>query len=267
MHVSWEGPGPDTTPPPAAGGRWERVAPGVLRRRLPRWDATVGAVLGVDGVLLVDAGAELREGEEIRREVRAAGGREVRWIALTHQHFDHVLGAGAFPGARTYAAAPAAAPGATADPHLGPPPGYPLPSLVEDAVAHGLDRSAATASAEALTHPFRPLTAPLRLELGAGRQAWLVPVGPGHTGGDLAVWVPGGADGRDVVFCGDLVEQSGEPQAGPDAWPDRWPAALDRLLDLGGEHARYVPGHGAVVDAEFVRAQREALVRRFGGPR
>ncbi|MYX45135.1 MBL fold metallo-hydrolase, partial [Streptomyces sp. SID89] len=38
----------------------------------------------------------------------------------------------------------------------------------------------------------------------------------------------------------------------------------DRLLELGGPDAVYVPGHGAVVDADFVRAQRDALARRFG---
>lgn len=98
----------------------------------------------------------------------------------------------------------------------------------------------------------------------------LANVGPGHTGHDLAVLVrgtPGSAASPaspEVVFCGDLVEESGEPQAGPDAIPSHWPAALDRLLDLGGEDALYVPGHGAVVDAAFVRAQRDALARRFG---
>ena len=90
----------------------------------------------------------------------------------------------------------------------------------------------------------------------------LANVGPGHTGHDLAVLVPGRA--RRWCFCGDLVEESGEPQAGPDAIPSRWPAALDRLLALGGEDALYVPGHGAVVDAAFVRAQRDELAARFG---
>jgi glyoxylase-like metal-dependent hydrolase (beta-lactamase superfamily II) len=89
----------------------------------------------------------------------------------------------------------------------------------------------------------------------------LANVGPGHTAHDLAVLVPGDPE---VVFCGDLVEESGEPQAGRDAVPSHWPAALDRLLDLGGEDALYVPGHGAVVDAAFVRAQRDALAARFG---
>ncbi|MCC3770455.1 MBL fold metallo-hydrolase, partial [Streptomyces sp. UNOC14_S4] len=71
-------------------------------------------------------------------------------------------------------------------------------------------------------------------------------------------------DAPEVVFCGDLVEESGEPQAGPDALPRRWSAALDRLLALGGDDAVYVPGHGAAVDAAFVRRQRDALADRFG---
>ncbi|NEB84775.1 MBL fold metallo-hydrolase, partial [Streptomyces anulatus] len=58
--------------------------------------------------------------------------------------------------------------------------------------------------------------------------------------------------------------ESGEPQAGRDAITSRWPAALERLLALGGEGALYVPGHGAVVDAAFVRAQRASLAERFG---
>src|SRR5690606_19867136 len=99
------------------------------------------------------------------------------------------------------------------------------------------------------------------LALGGTRRVVLAAVGPGHTPCDLAVLVPGRPP---VVFCGDLVEESGEPQAGEDAQPRAWPAALDRLLALGGETARYVPGHGAVVDAAFVRAQRAALAERFG---
>jgi glyoxylase-like metal-dependent hydrolase (beta-lactamase superfamily II) len=92
-------------------------------------------------------------------------------------------------------------------------------------------------------------------------QVLLANVGPGHTAHDLVVLVPGE---REVVFCGDLVEESGQPQAGPDAIPSHWPAALDRLLELGGEDALYVPGHGAAVNAAFVRSQRDELTARFG---
>ncbi len=110
-----------------------------------------------------------------------------------------------------------------------------------------------------LVAPRHVVSGEWTLDLG-GRQVLLANVGPGHTGHDLALLVPGPPE---VVFCGDLVEESGEPQAGPDAIPSRWPDALDRLLSLGGGDAVYVPGHGAVVDAAFVRRQREELATRF----
>ena len=87
--------------------------------------------------------------------------------------------------------------------------------------------------------------------------------GRGHTDHDLVVLVPptDPAD-RPVLFCGDLIEQSADPAIGDDTDLDAWPATLERLLALGGPDACYVPGHGAPVDAEFVRAQRELLAGR-----
>ncbi|EHN73266.1 hypothetical protein SMCF_7294, partial [Streptomyces coelicoflavus ZG0656] len=134
-------------------------------------------------------------------------------------------------------------------------------ALRADAVAEGLEAGAAREAADALVPVRHEVGDACVLDLGGGRRVLLADVGPGHTGHDLAVLVPGSPN---VLFCGDLVEESGEPQAGPDAVPARWPAALDRLLELGGADALYVPGHGAVVDAAFVRAQRDALAARFG---
>ena len=67
---------------------------------------------------------------------------------------------------------------------------------------------------------------------------------------------------RPVVFCGDLVEESGEPCVDHDSDLQAWPTTLDRVLAAGGPSAAYVPGHGAVVDAEFVRRQADWLARK-----
>lgn len=238
MNLRWEEHG------------WERLARGVGRRRLPGWDATVGLVVGDDAVLLYDTGSTLREGAEIRAQAQAlCDGRRVTHIALSHPHFDHVLGTAAFSGARIYGAV-----------GLGELLLRERESLRASAEEHGVPASEAASAVDVLAVPDHPVSGEWTLDLG-GRQVLLANVGPGHSGHDLALLVPGD---REVVFCGDLVEESGEPQAGPDAIPARWPAALDRLLALGGEDALYVPGHGAAVDAAFVRAQREALAARFG---
>ncbi|WP_437054601.1 MBL fold metallo-hydrolase [Streptomyces sp. enrichment culture] len=232
---------------------WERLAAGVGRCRLPGWDCTAGLVVGAGAALMVDAGSDLGEGARLRAGAQRLAGHRVTHLALTHPHFDHVFGAAAFAGARVY--------GAVGTDALFAAGGHGREALRADAVAEGLDAGRAEEAADALVRVPHEVSGEWTLDLGGGRQVLLANVGPGHTGHDLVVLVPGEVE---VVFCGDLVEESGEPQAGPDAVPPRWPAALDRLLELGGEDALYVPGHGAVVDAGFVRAQRDALAARFG---
>ncbi|MER5447299.1 MBL fold metallo-hydrolase [Streptomyces sp. NPDC002766] len=240
MTVTWEELG------------WERVAAGVGRCRLPGWDCTAGLVVGDGTALVIDAGSSLAEGALLRSQAGELAGHRVTHLALTHPHFDHVLGAAAFAGAEVYGAV-------GVDALLGAR--HAREALREDAVRNGLDARAADEAVDSLVPPRHHVCGEWTLDLGGGRQVLLANVGPGHTAHDLAVLVPGSPE---VVFCGDLVEESGEPQAGPDAVPSHWPAALDRLLDLGGGDALYVPGHGAVVDAAFVRAQRDALAARFG---
>ncbi|WBO66422.1 MBL fold metallo-hydrolase [Streptomyces camelliae] len=238
MTVTWEELG------------WERLAAGVGRCRLPGWDCTVGLVLGESTALMVDAGSSLAEGARLRGRAEELAGGRVTHLALTHPHFDHVFGAPAFAGTEIYAAVGVDAVFT-----------HEREELRLDAIRNGLDVREADEAADALVPPGHQVSGEWTLDLGAGRQALLANVGPGHTAHDLAVLIPGD---REVVFCGDLVEESGEPQAGPDAVPSRWPDALDRLLALGGEDALYVPGHGAVVDAAFVRRQRDRLAARFG---
>ncbi|WP_329131883.1 MBL fold metallo-hydrolase [Streptomyces sp. NBC_01476] len=241
--------------PGAGGSVWEHLAPGVARRRLPHLDVTVGLVVGADGVLLIDTGSTLREGAELRQQVVALTGREVTHVVLTHGHFDHVLGAAAFTqaGAEVYAQV-------SLDGRLR----HERDALRETAVRHGTDPAEAAEAVRALVPVDRPVDGELALDLGE-RPVRLVHPGAGHTGHDLVVVVPGAsASDPTVVFCGDLVEESGQPQADEDAVPGAWPATVDAVLALGGETARYVPGHGAVVDARFLRTQRDALAERFG---
>ncbi|MFH9661212.1 MBL fold metallo-hydrolase [Streptomyces sp. NPDC017248] len=238
MTVTWEELG------------WERLAPGVGRCRLPGWDCTAGLVLGAGTALLVDAGSSLAEGARLRARAEELAGGRVTHLAFTHPHFDHVFGAAAFAGAQVYGAVGLDAVFA-----------HERAGLRLDAVRNGLPVADADEAVDTLVPPGHLVSGEWTLDLGGGRQALLANVGPGHTAHDLVVLVPGDPE---VVFCGDLVEESGTPQAGPDAVPARWPAALDRLVALGGEDALYVPGHGAVVDAAFVRRQREELAARFG---
>lgn len=135
----------------------------------------------------------------------------------------------------------------------------------EDALRHGADPTKVDAAVDALRPP-RSGGYDAVLDLG-GREVTVAYLGRGHTASDLVVVVPATDQGeRTVVFTGDLVEESADPAIDADSDVAAWPATLGRLLAVGGPEAIYVPGHGGVVDAEFVRRQRDWLVRRGAAP-
>jgi glyoxylase-like metal-dependent hydrolase (beta-lactamase superfamily II) len=223
---------------------WEPLADGVSRCRLPFLDVTIGLVWSNAGALLIDAGTTLTEAEAIRTDAEAIAGREVSHVVLTHKHFDHVLGASAFDGAAVYCA-PAVA--TTMADHA--------ERLRADAVHYGANPREVDDAVAVLTTPEHQVSSAV-IDLG-DRVVSVSHPGRGHTDHDLIAAVAG-AD-RSVVFCGDLIEESNDPCIDTDSDLAAWPATLDRLLKAGGENAVYVPGHGATVDAGFVRRQQEWL--------
>ncbi len=66
------------------------------------------------------------------------------------------------------------------------------------------------------------------------------------------------------VLAGDLVEESEQrgtvmPGFGDDCYPMEWPLTLDVVLSLTTGRSLVVPGHGAVVDRDFIEQQRNEI--------
>lgn len=228
---------------------WEQLTDSVHRCRLPFLDVTVGLVAARTGVLLVDTGTTLAEAAAIDVDVRQIAGRGVTHVVLTHKHFDHVLGSSAFAGAEMYCA-----------PEVVEYLSSATDQLRDDALSYGADAGEIDRAIVALRPPSHGIYNTV-IDLG-DRMVTIAYLGRGHTGADLAVVVPGAGDDPVVVFCGDLVEESADPAIDADSDVAAWPATLDRLFAIGGPDAIYVPGHGNVVGAEFVRRQRDWLSRR-----
>ncbi|MUL47068.1 MBL fold metallo-hydrolase [Mycobacterium sp. CBMA293] len=195
------------------------------------------------GVLLVDAGTTLAEARAIDADVHALTGQPVSQIVLTHHHFDHVLGSAHFTGARIHCAPKVAETLATG-----------RADLRADAIGYGADPEEIDRTIRAL-RPSIHETHGTTVHLGC-RAVTVIHPGPGHTNHDLIVVVPGR---RTVVFCGDLVEESGDPAIDAHSDVAAWPATLDVMLAAAGPDALLVPGHGAVVDVDFVRLQQQWL--------
>jgi len=231
---------------------WEAVADGVHRCRMAFCDVTIGLIQGGAGTLLVDTGTTLVEAAAIDADARQLTGREVTHIVLTHKHFDHVLGSAGFPEAEMYCAPEVAE-------YL-----YSATSqLRSHALSYGADAAEIDRAIAALRSPQHEIY-DATVDLG-DRVVDVSHLGRGHTDADLVVITRAADDnGRRVVFTGDLVEESAEPSIAHDSDIAAWPATLDRLLSAGGVDAIYVPGHGSLVDAEFVRRQRDWLRQRAG---
>ena len=228
---------------------WEQLTGSVHRCRLPFCDVTVGLVRGRGTALLVDTGTTLAEAARIAADAGLIAGQAVTHVVLTHKHFDHVLGSSAFAGAQMYCT-----------PEVVELLSSATGQLRDDALRHGAGAAQIDRAIAALRPPQHAIYDAV-VDLG-DRAVTITHPGPGHTRCDLVVVVPGVDGERTVVFTGDLVEESADPAIDADSDVAAWPATLDRLLAIGGFDAIYVPGHGSIVDAEFVARQRDWLAGR-----
>ncbi len=206
-------------------------------------DVNVGLVAGRDGVLVIDTHASHGAGSRLVGEIEALGLGAVVGIVATHEHWDHVFGAGAlmerWPGvpyvAHEMAAERILAAGRHAQETYDGPFGDDL-------------------RATRIVGPSATFSSARILDLG-DRAVELLHPGRGHTAGDLVVHVPD----ADALYAGDLVEEAGPPGINGDSYPLDWPAALDFLADIVGMDTAVIPGHGTVVDKQFLADQRAAL--------
>jgi glyoxylase-like metal-dependent hydrolase (beta-lactamase superfamily II) len=227
--------------------RWTEVADGVLVRRHHSLDLNCGLVLGEGACLVIDTRSHLGEAADLAAAVRTVTPHS--WTVVnTHAHYDHCFGNAAFRPAEIWASRGCAA-------ELAARGEQQRAAVVAGLRGSGNAGQADLVAAAPIDLPDRLVDDVAHLDIG-GREAVLRFLGRGHTDHDLVVEVETAHDGS-VVFAGDLVEE-GAPPAFEDAHPAEWPATLGRLHALA--RGPVVPGHGAVVEAGFVGAQREELL-------
>ncbi len=231
------------------------IADRVWVARYAWFDVNITLVQGERGLLAVDTHASAVAAREVIDDIRALGlgaGVDVVEVVNTHEHFDHTFGNAEFRAAY----------GADLPIHA-------HETAAERTVAAGERIKGEYAAApdeergaEVIATPIVPagttFSSAVSIDLG-DRFVELVHPGRGHTSGDLVVRVPD----VDVLLAGDLIEESGPrentPGFGGDCYPMEWPLTLDILLGLTSSSSVVVPGHGAVVDREFLEDQRNDI--------
>ncbi|MEV5819566.1 MBL fold metallo-hydrolase [Micromonospora harpali] len=227
--------------------RFVEVADRVYVLREPLLDVNVTLVVGDGAALVVDTLSTAGQAAELVAAARSVTPHA--WTVVnTHHHFDHCFGNAVVAGdpvAPVYAHEVAAV-------ALRDRPDEVRRAAYEEMRAARPELAAELANTRLLapTHVVRGETV---LDVG-GRRVVLRHPGHGHTDADLVVHVPD----ADVLVAGDLVEQSGPP-AFEESYPLQWPDALAEVLRLTTPGTVVVPGHGDLVDAEFVRVQHGQL--------
>jgi glyoxylase-like metal-dependent hydrolase (beta-lactamase superfamily II) len=202
----------------------------------------VGLIVGSRATLVVDTGLGPRNGEAIVREMKKLSANTDVYLATTHYHPEHSLGASAFKGARLVMT------------RIQQQDMTELGKQIQDTFAK---RSALTA--ELLNNVVYPTPDILfdreyRLDLG-GVHARLMWRGPAamHTRGDTMIFV----EEERVLFTGDVVMSQRFLAAQPTSSITTWLSTLDELASL--KPARVVPSHGSIGDATLIARDRAFL--------
>jgi glyoxylase-like metal-dependent hydrolase (beta-lactamase superfamily II) len=220
---------------------WTEIGRRVFVRRYAFYDQNIGAILGDDGVLIVDTRVTHRQADEILADLRDLTPLPVRAVVNTHGHNDHAFGNHRFRPAPIWGHERCARMIRETGGDQLARVAAAIPELAADLAEVVLDPPDRTFDGEFETLDFD----------AGGRRVELRHLGRGHTDNDIVVIVPD----ADVLFAGDLVEADAPPYFG-DSYPIDWPRTVEQMV----EHVRgaVVPGHGTVGDRAFaVRSMTE----------
>jgi glyoxylase-like metal-dependent hydrolase (beta-lactamase superfamily II) len=196
--------------------------------------ANAGFVIGDDGVLVVDSFYSPDAAPALLAEIRKLTPLPIRYVVNTHYHIDHVSGNAIYraAGAQVVAQRNVAQWIHTENPKFY---GDKITQAQKDAIA---------------AIPAPTVLVDKKMTLHLGKRAIEVVERPGHTGGDVTVFIP---DAK-VMFCGDLVWNQIPPNL-IDATVAKWVPTLEAIVHA--PHAAdiaYVPGHGEMASVADVAA-------------
>ena len=201
----------------------------------------VGIIVGTRGVFVIDTGLGKKNGEAVMREVTKLTRPAELYLATTHFHPEHDLGAAAFP-----------------------PDTKLLRSTDQqkDIAEFGLQLAETFSRrspfiADLLKGAeFRPATVSFEheytVDLG-GVTVRLIAMGANHTRGDTAFLV----EPDNILFSGDVVMRPQPSFASPYSTIRHWLASLDQLEQL--KPTRIVPSHGPMGGGELIAGYRTYL--------
>jgi cyclase len=200
--------------------------------------SNAGFIVGNDYVVVVDSLATVGLTQKFRNEIGKITDKPIRYLINTHHHGDHTWGNHVFVGATIIShdrCRREAIQAGVTDPDV-------WNTIFPEFDFRGI----------AVTPADITFDKQLTLHMD-GREIRLLYFGPGHTGGDIIVYLPE----EGIIFAGDFIFLYSTPVSMDGSFAG-WLRNLDALAKLGANV--YVPGHGPVCGLEGLNLCRDYLV-------
>jgi glyoxylase-like metal-dependent hydrolase (beta-lactamase superfamily II) len=192
---------------------------------------TIGALVGPDGVFMVDAQfAPLSD--KIAAALKQISDGRIRFLVNTHVHGDHTGGNPNF-----------AKMGATL--------------LSREELRARLAKPAKGEPPPAAALPMLTYRGPVTIRMN-GEEVQLIPVPTAHTDGDTMIRFVT----ADVIMTGDFYRSVGYPNIDRNNGGslNGMLAGLQAIVDLAGPNTKIIPGHGPIVDENAVTGHRNLMI-------
>lgn len=195
--------------------------------------SNTGAIVGKDGVIIIDAKLNVDSGKQILAEVAKITPKPITTVIITHSDGDHVNGLAAFPKGLTI--------------------------IAQTNCKAEMEKSQGTPQAAPADYmPTKTVDTNEKLTINGVRfelAHWV----PAHTSGDLVIYLPE----QKIVFTGDLIatntpyplihlEKNGTSEG--------WITSVKGLLAFDAN--TFVPGHGEVQTRAQVQARLDSTIAR-----
>ncbi|HUX06531.1 MAG TPA: MBL fold metallo-hydrolase [Acidobacteriota bacterium] len=235
----------------------------------------VTAVVGREGVVVVDTFTSPAAARLAKEKISEFSHKPVRYVINTHYHADHTFGNQVFADAAIIAHSNCASRVAeayaerAAEYAAAPARVRQLEADFRDAVESDADKAARIKEEldrerrlAALYEGMELVPAPLTIDGGmtinlGDKKLKLLHFGPGHTDGDLVVFVPE----DNLLITGDLVFHHSIPyiDVGAGADVQAWIGVLEKLYEMCDRDTKVIVGHGDTGGRQALADQRDYL--------
>jgi cyclase len=203
--------------------------------------ANAGAIIGRDGIVVIDTLISSKEAKRLIRDIRAISDKPIQYVVNTHHHLDHTFGNAEFQKL-----------GAVIISHANDKTNAMThsESNLKNFQAYGL--TGQDMEGTTVVYPTLTFNDMMEIDLGNQRVQLFYPKSS-HTDGSILVYIPD----KKILFAGDILFTNYHPFIA-DGNVKSWVRVLDSIFAMDVEYI--IPGHGPMSTKKDVQDMKKYLI-------